>query len=187
MISLATHVVSDVEQAADENAVALGALALHVLARGANGHQLRHESALGADRHDQGVLDVLRLHETENFGAEILAPVGPAQAAARDLAHAQVHAFDARRVHPDLVHRARLWQLGQQLRVELEREVRLGQAVRAALIVVGAQRGHDHRTERAQDAVVVGAGDFLERFVDVRGKGCNLRRSRCRFQVGIEA
>ena len=47
--------------------------------------------------------------------------------------------------------------------------------------------GHDHRAERAQDAVVVGARDLLERVVDVLGEGAHLRGARRRFQVGIEA
>jgi len=45
-------------------------------------------SRLGADRHDDGILDLLRLDQAEDLGAEILRPVGPAQAAARHLAEA---------------------------------------------------------------------------------------------------
>jgi hypothetical protein len=54
------------------------------------------EAALGAGRHDHRVLDQLRLHQAEDLGAEIVAPVGPAQAAAGDRAAAQVDALDAR-------------------------------------------------------------------------------------------
>ena len=61
---------------------------------------LDEESALRADRHDDGVLDHLRLDQAEHFGAEIFAPIGPAQSAARDRPEAQVHAFDARRRRP---------------------------------------------------------------------------------------
>ena len=69
------------------------------------GSMLRHEAALGADRHDDGVLDLLRLHQAQHLGAEILRPVGPADAAARHLAEAQMHALDARRIDEDLVER----------------------------------------------------------------------------------
>ena len=68
---------------------------------------LGDEAALGADRHDDGVLHHLRLDQAEDLGAEVLAPVGPAQPAAGDLAEAQVHALDPRRVHPDLELRPR--------------------------------------------------------------------------------
>jgi hypothetical protein len=58
----------------------------------------RDEAALRADRHDDRVLDHLRLHQAQHLGAEILAPVRPAQAAARHAAAAQVDAFHARRI-----------------------------------------------------------------------------------------
>jgi hypothetical protein len=54
------------------------------------------KAALGADRHDHCVLDLLRFHQAEDLGAEILRPVRPAQATARNLAKAQVNTFDAR-------------------------------------------------------------------------------------------
>ena len=114
-------VVGDVEQAADEGLVAGDAFLLHVLARAAGGQALRIEAALGARRHDDRVLDVLRLHEAQHFGAEVLAPVRPAQAAARHVGHAQVHAFDARAVDEDLELRPRQRQLGDRVRIELER------------------------------------------------------------------
>ena len=65
---------------------------------------------LRADRHDHRVLHHLRLHQAQHLGAEVLRPVGPAQAAARDLAAAQVDAFEARRVDEDLVQRLGLGQ-----------------------------------------------------------------------------
>jgi hypothetical protein len=55
---------------------------------------LQHKTTLGADRHDDGVLDLLGLDQTQDFGAEVFAPVRPAQAAPRHLATAQVHAFN---------------------------------------------------------------------------------------------
>ena len=104
-------VVGEVEQAADEGAIAFDAFALDLVAA-AGGQALRYEAALGADRHDHGVLHVLRLHQAQHFGAEVFAPVRPADAAARHLAHAQVHALDARAVDEDLEHRPRHRQVG---------------------------------------------------------------------------
>ena len=47
---------------------------------------LEHEAALGTHRDDQGVLDHLGLHQAQDLSAEVLAAIGPADAAARDLA-----------------------------------------------------------------------------------------------------
>ena len=62
------------------------------------------EPALGAGGHDDRVLDRLCLDQSKDFGAEVLAPVRPAQAAAGHLAEPQVDAFDARRIDPDFEH-----------------------------------------------------------------------------------
>ena len=104
---LAVEIVGELEQGAHEDAVALGALGEPGLPVRRRRQLLGHEAALGADRHDDGVLDLLRLDEAEHLGAEVLRPVGPAQAAARDLAEAQMDALDARRIDEDLVERAR--------------------------------------------------------------------------------
>ena len=106
-VAFAIDIVGDVEQAADEQLVGGHALGHELFAAGAFLEQLRHEAALGADRHDHRVLDLLRLHETEDLGAEILRPVRPADAAARHLAEAQVHALDPRRIDEDFVERRR--------------------------------------------------------------------------------
>src|SRR5690606_30514457 len=78
------QVVGDVEHAADEAAVAGDALGLDGIAVAAGRRPLDHEAALGADRHDDGVLDHLRLDQAQHLGAEVLAPVRPAQAATGD-------------------------------------------------------------------------------------------------------
>ena len=115
------EVVGDVEQARDEGLVAGDALGQpRVAVDGGVGEVLGEEPALGADRHDHGVLDHLRLDQAEDLGAEVVAPVAPAQAAAGDRAEAQVHALDARGVDEDLVLRPRLGQVGDRRRLELE-------------------------------------------------------------------
>ncbi len=105
------EIVGDVEQAVDEQAVAGHAFGELRIAVAGDRRTLDEEAALGTDRHDDRVLDHLRLDQAEHFGAEILAPIRPAQAAARDRAEAQMHAFDARRIDEDLAIRARLGQV----------------------------------------------------------------------------
>ena len=152
-------VVGDRQQRADEHAVALGPLGQPRVAvdRGI-GQLLRIETALGARRHDHRVLHALRLHEAEDLGAEIVAPVRPTQAAARDRPGAQVDALDARAVDPHLAPRHRRGEAGDQAAVELEGE-RLGGGGRVG---VGAQRRADQAPIGAQDAVVVDRRDRVE-------------------------
>ena len=107
-------IVGDREQGADEDAVALGAFGEPGVAVGGGRQLLGIEAALGAGRHDHRILDHLRLHQAEDLGAEIVAPVGPAQAAAGDRAAAQVDALDPRRIDPDLAPRHRRRQAGHE-------------------------------------------------------------------------
>ena len=118
----AVDVVRQVEQPADERLVAGHDLLGQVLALGRR--LLHHEAALRAHGHDHRVLHHLGLHQAEHLGAEVLAAVRPADAAARDGPAAQVHALGARRVDEDLEAGAGLRQPAQLRRVELERQVR---------------------------------------------------------------
>ena len=108
--------VGHVEQAAHERPVALDDLLEQRGAIAAGRRPLDDEASLGADRDDDGVLDRLRLHQPEHLGAEVLAPVRPADAAAGDPAAAQVHGLHARRVDEDLEHRPRLGQVRERAR-----------------------------------------------------------------------
>ncbi len=92
----ADDVVGDVEQPTEEGPVTGDRLRLKCLASAVGRRALEHESALGADRDDQRVLDHLRLHQAEDLGAEVLAPVRPPQTAAGDLPPTQVDALDPR-------------------------------------------------------------------------------------------
>ena len=98
----ADRIVGDVEQAAHQGLVAMHHLGHHRFAVGGLRRALHHEAALGADRNDDGVLHHLRLHQAQHLGAEILAPVRPADAAARHLAAAQMDRFRARRIDEHL-------------------------------------------------------------------------------------
>ena len=116
----ADAVVGDVEQAAQIVLVAGDTFLQVALAVGGRRRALEHETALRSDRNDDRVLDHLRLDQPQNLGPEIFRPVRPAQSAARHFSPAQVHAFEARRVHKNLEHRLRLWKTGHFGRIELE-------------------------------------------------------------------
>ena len=162
----ADDVVGDVQQAIDEALIAGHAfLEPGVAVDGRIRQLLGEETALGADGHDHGVLHHLRLHQTEHFGTEVLAAVGPAQAAAGHRPEAQMHALDERRVHEDLAVRHRLGHIRDARGVELEADVILVAAV-AALEEAGAQGRVHHVGEGAQDAVLVQAGHFRQLFAE---------------------
>ena len=161
-------VVGDVEQAAHQRLVALDHFGHQRVAPGIGRRRaLDHEAALRPDRHDHGVLDHLRLHQAQDLGAEVLAPVGPADAAARHLAAAQMDRLGARAVDPDLDQRPRQRQLIDRAAVQLHRQVGLQLPVGAFLEIVGPQGRADEVEEPAQDAVLVQVGDVVQRVVDL--------------------
>jgi len=179
-------VVGDRQQRADEDPVAFGAFRQPRVAidRG-GGELLGVEAALGAGRHDHRILDALRLHQPEDFGAEVVTPIRPAQAAACNRAGAQVDALDPRRIDPDLAPRHGGGQAGDQVAVELERQ----RLVRRGGKGVGAQAGGDQVAIGAQDAVIVDRRHGVEpvrdrrvRSLDVAGTGGVVRRGEARDQ-----
>jgi hypothetical protein len=174
------EVVGDVEQAVDEHLVAGDAFGEYGVAVAASGRALDEETALRADRHDDCVLHHLRFHEAEHFRAEILAAIRPAQAAARDGAETQVHAFDARAVDEDFPVRTRLGQIRHLRRIELEADVVVRLAVAAVLEIVRAQRRADDAEIGAQDAILVEAGDVFEQRLDRGDERGDLLRARLR-------
>ena len=184
---LADPVVGDVEHAAHQGLVAGHDLGVQGGAVAAPGRLLDHEAALGADRHDHAVLDHLRLHQAQHLGPKVLAPVRPADAAARDLAAAQMHALHARRVDEDLVGRVRQRHVGHRRRLELEREIGLvRRALGTRLIEVGAQHGADQAQIAPQDAVLVEIGDRVQALADAGDEALHLGRPIA-AQVRIEA
>ena len=112
----------------------------------------------------------MRLHQAQDFGAEIVATVGPAQAATGDRAGAQMDALDARAVHPDFTPGQWRRQAGDERAVDLERQ-RLG---RGRGIEVGAQRRGDDGTDQAQHAILVDRADLFQARVDLRLDGGRL-------------
>ena len=157
-VGVGDQVVGDLQQRADEDAV--GGLALFHPGAAVDGRVrqlLGEEAALGAGRHDHGVLDHLRLDQAQDLGAEVVAAVRPAQAATGDLAEAQVHALDARGADPDLVLGAR-----ERRTVDLARHQLEGQR-RGIGVVVGAQRRLDDVHEAAQQLVGIQRRDLFQR------------------------
>ncbi len=149
---LALHaVVGHFQQAGDEQAIDCLAFGRHHLARGAGRHLLAHETALRAGRHDDGVLDHLRLHQAQHLGAVVFHAVRPPQAAAGDRATAQVHAFEAAREHVDLAEWTRLGRQRQVACVDLEDDLLAG-----VLEVVGAHGGQRQVDQCAHDLFGVG-------------------------------
>ncbi len=73
--AFADDVVGDVQHAGQEGLIGADGFGLHFLARAADRQLLGIEAALGADRHDDRVLDLLGLHQTQNLGAEVVATV----------------------------------------------------------------------------------------------------------------
>ena len=186
---VADDVVGDVEHRADERPVAGEHLRLVGVPVGRVGQPLADEPALRAGRDDDRVLHLLRLDQAEHLGAEVLGPLRPAQAAARDRAEPQVHRLKPRRVDPDLVLGPRRGHHGHPLGGELEHQVRRVLAVVGALVVVGAQGGVDQRQVSAQDAVVVQADHLVERAAQLLGdrRAALLRAGReRRVEPGLE-
>ena len=158
------QVVGHVEQPPHERAVAGRDLGVQRVP--ARGWGLHDEPALGADRHDDGVLDGLGLRQPEYLGAEVLRAVRPAQPAAGDRTAPQVHALDARGVDEDLEHGPRQGQVRDAARIELQREPGDPSAT-GRLEVVGPQRGRHQPQEAAQHPVLVQALDQVDAALDV--------------------
>ena len=174
----AGEIVGDIEHAAHQGLVTVDPLRHQRLPAAFGGGPLDHEPALGADRHDDRVLDHLRLHETEDLGTEVLAAVGPANAAARHLAAAQMHPLGARRVDEDFRHRPGPGELVDLTARELEGKIGLGPATFRLLVEIGAKGGLHQIEETPEDAVLVQAGDIVQRLLEP-----HLQRRRAEFDV----
>ena len=127
---------------------------------------LDHEAAFRTDWDDHRIFHRLRLHQAEDLGAEILFSIGPADAAAGDLAGAHVHGLDPRTVDIDLKKRPRPRQQIDFAAGELDGQIGLCFARRRFLEIVRAHGPENESQKRAQDAVLVQAADRVERMID---------------------
>ena len=186
-LSVRCNVVGQVEKRVDEGFIGRNRNRLCRLARRTGRNLFGIEPAFGADGHDDGVLHLLRLDEAQHLGAEILPPVGPANAAARHPAKAQMHAFHLRRVNEDFNQWPRCGQFVQRMGIELEGEIGPGPAVFARLIKIGPQHGADHIANAANDAIVIEARHRVERGFDAAFDGFGIFRIGTREVVaGME-
>ena len=106
-IVAADPVIGEVEQAADEGPIAGDARRLPGFAVARIGRRLTTKPPLAPTGTITAFFTVCAFIRPEDLGAEVLPPVGPADAAARHLAAAQVDALDPRAVDEDLDHRPR--------------------------------------------------------------------------------
>src|SRR5579862_4082033 len=150
-------VVGDVEQRRNEHLVGGYAFGLDGLAAAAGRQIFRNEAALGPDWDDHGVLDVLCLHQAENFGAEVLRAIRPANAAARHFAEAQMHCLKPRRIEENFIQWPRQWHIFDFAAREFDRDKLFHVSAFVALIKVGTDRGHNRVDEVTQDAVFIEA------------------------------
>src|SRR5215218_8504008 len=99
---VARDIVRYVQHAPDQGLVAGDYLLLEGLAAASLGRAFDYEAALRPDGDYYSVLHRLGLHQAENLGPEVLAPVRPADSAAGDLPAAQVDTLRTRGVDEDL-------------------------------------------------------------------------------------
>ena len=116
----------------------------------------------------------MSLHEPEDLSAEILTTITPAQATTRHHAKAQVHAFNSRRIHPDLELRARKRKVVNERRIELERYC---PAITSRQEVARAQGRTNEAKHRAQDAVVIQAHHRIEPALNLEHQGIGIHRA----------
>ncbi len=90
------QVVGDIQQPADEDAIAGDGFGLNIVTRAGGRQPPRHEATLGPTRDDDRVLYLLSLDQAEHLGAVVLLAIRPAQPATGHLATAQVYALDPR-------------------------------------------------------------------------------------------
>ena len=156
------QIVSQIKQAANIDLVAFDAFGQPGFAFADRRQAFADKAAFGAERDDDGILDRLRLDQSQHLGAVIVKAVGPAQAAARDTRTAQVQAFSTGAVDENFIERQRLGQEGDFPRGELEREIVFRLAILAGLPGVGAQRGQNDGAEGRENLVVFELADLRQ-------------------------
>ena len=156
------EVIGHIQQGADKDLVGFATLGNPgVAVHSGIGQLLGVETTLGAGWNNNGVLDHLRLDQTQHLGAEVVAAVGPAQTATCHIAEAQVHAFHARGVHENL-------ELGVRQRRKIDLLGRNLERKRfSTQVCVGAQNSLENFQERAQVAVGVQGWNLVELFANL--------------------
>ena len=177
------EVVRQIEERVDEQPVAANHLGLHRRTIGEG--PAHHESAFRSGRNDHGVLDRLRLHETEHLGTEILGALRPPDAASRHGAHTQVHALHDRGVDEDFVLRSRERSVGDLLGQDLESEGSSGRTVVVSLIPVRPDGGVNKGEKGTDDSVLIKGRDAVQ-LIEYSGADPGGDVTRGGAVVGIE-
>jgi hypothetical protein len=126
---VADDVVGHRQQCPDEKLVGVTPGLENRVAATFGGQLLGIETALRANRHDHGILDLLRLDQAEHLGAVILRPSDQRRAAAGNRAETQMNALNLRAIDKDLPERPWFGQSVEFLRVELESKCRTRRTV----------------------------------------------------------
>src|SRR5690606_14917733 len=97
----AVNVISDRQHARDEVDICCTTSFKHLLPSSSCRQATRIEAALGADRYDHAVLDLLCLHKPQDFRAIILAAIRPTQASASNRSEAKMNTLNLRPIDED--------------------------------------------------------------------------------------
>ena len=101
-LAVRRQVVCDVQQALKESRIGADTLRANSVLTTAFWQLFGIKAALRPDRDDDRVLDLLRLDQTQHFGAKIVAPITPPQAASRHRAKPKMHPFHVGRPDKNL-------------------------------------------------------------------------------------
>ena len=180
------QIVGDRQKAADEDAIAFGALCQPSIAIGSRiGQALRIKTALRTRRHNHRIFHPLGLHQAKDFGAEIIAPVRPAQPTSGNRPGPQMDTFDTRRIDENLTPGQRRRQARHLRAVQLERQ----RLMRCGRKGVGPQTGLHHRLHQPKDAILVSCSNFGQALLDLiidPGTGGDTVSGKGRIVQGFE-
>ena len=161
------QVVCDVQQRVDEHFISsLSSCTPRFAIQGWVRQTLRVETALSSRRHNERVLNHLSLNQAQDFGAEVIAPVRPAQTTTSHATKPQVNTFDFRRVHEHFQSRTRLGTEFEKLRLDLEDVCPSRLPVLITLEHIGAYGSCDHLGGGTQNPVSVQGGHLRQRLKD---------------------
>ena len=125
-LAVRRQVVGDVQQTFKEGRIGADPLGANSVLTTALWQLLGIEAALGPDRNNDRVFDLLRLDQTQDFRPEIVSSITPAQTAPRHRAEPQMHTLHMGRPDKDLAIGLGQRQVRQLRRGHLEADIGLG-------------------------------------------------------------
>ena len=160
------QVIRQIQQTPDKDLIASNTLSLDLFSADFLMQIASDKTAFSTDRYDHRVLNLLRLNQTQDFGAEIFLAIRPAQTTAGDLATAQVHTLDPWTVYVGLKHRNRTRNIADLPRAQFKAHIRLRQPLRIHLKVVGSQGGFDQCQQPPHNPIIVEIIDLIQGIKD---------------------